>query len=230
MADEGGLDLLGAGKLAKAIPAKVWTQVVETACVTFTSAIAPFTATTSGIGRLITAKFDRLVDAEKLLASETMARAAEKVTKSRKVPNGTAKASVVIAAIESSATETDSILRELWANLLAQEIVTGTVHPEFPRILSRLSSTDAQVLAQIAEREGSKSAELKGAFKRFSASISILGGTLSILDPDEEGSFTHEQLASLNLAKRRDGIWALTLTGKAFIQSVTDSWHAYKAV
>jgi len=224
MTDESGLDLLGAGKLAKAIPAKAWTQVVDTACTTFTSAIAPFTSTTGGIGRLITAKFDRLVEAEKLLASQTMARATEKVAKSNRLPNGKAKANIVIAAIESSATETDGVLRELWSNLLAQEIVTGSVHPEFPKILSRLSSHDAQILAQIAEREGDKSIELKQAIKRFSASISILGTTVSILNPDEEGSFTHEHLANLNLIKRKDGIWILTLIGTAFIQSVTDSW------
>lgn len=230
MTGDSGLDLLGAGKLARAIPAKAWVQVVGTACDTFTSAIAPFTATTSGIGRLITAKFDRLVDAEKVLAAQTMARATEKVTTSKKTPNGTAKASIVIAAIESSATETDGVLRELWANLLAQELVTGSVHPEFPRVLSRLSSSDAKVLAQIAEREGSKSVDLKRAIKRFTASISILGAGIAIGVPDEERTFTHEHLVSLNLTKLRDGAWALTLTGQAFIQSVTDSWHSDRVV
>ena len=230
MSDDGGLDVLGAGKLAKAIPAKVWTLVVGTACDTFSSAIAPFTSTTSGIGRLITAKFDRLVEAEKLLASQAMARAAEKVKNSKKIPSGRAKANIVIAAIEFSATETDEILRELWANLLAQEIVAGTVHPEFPRILSRLSSSDAQVLAQIAESEVDESRELKRAIKRFGATFSIPGATINALAPDEAGTFTHEHLANLNLTRRRDGLWALTLTGKAFIQSVTDSWNTDQSV
>lgn len=226
MSDDSGLDLVGAGKLAKAIPAKAWTQIVDTACTTFNSALAPLTATTSGIGRLITAKFDRLVDAEKVLTAQTLARATEKVTKSKKTPNGKAKASIVIASIESSASETDGVLRELWANLLAQEIVTGSVHPEFPRILSRLSSSDAKLLSQIAEREGSKSLDFTRAIKRLNASISIFGASISLLQSDEDSSFMHEHLASLNLTKRRDGIWTLTSTGKAFIQSVTDSWHA----
>lgn len=225
MTEDTGLDVVGVGKLAKAIPQKAWVQVVDTACSTFKSAIAPLTSLTSGVGRLIDAKFDRLVDAEKVLAAETMARATQKVLKSKKAPAGNAKASVVIAAIEASASETDSILRELWSNLLAQEIVDGKVHPEFPKILSRLSSHDAQVLAQIAEREKDKSLALKRAVKKFTASISILGTSIEFLAPGEDGSFTHEHLANVHLIRRRDGIWGLTLTGKAFIQSVSDSWH-----
>jgi len=114
--------------------------------------------------------------------------------------------------------------------LLAQEIVAGKVHPEFPKILSRLSAHDAQILAQIAEREKDKSVALKRAVKRFSASLSILGFGVGLMASDEQGSFTHEHLANLNLIRRRDGIWALTLTGKAFIQSVSDAWDDERAV
>lgn len=127
MSDDGGLDLLGTGILVQAIPAKAWTQAVGTACDTCTSAIALFTATTSGIGRLITAKFD----AEKVLATLTMSYPTEKATKSKKIPHGTAKASIVIAATESSTTEIDAVQRELWAKLFAQEFANETVHPEF---------------------------------------------------------------------------------------------------
>jgi len=35
-------------------------------------------------------------------------------------------------------------------NLLAQEILDGQVHPEFPAILRRLSAQDAQMLSEIA--------------------------------------------------------------------------------
>lgn len=225
MTEETGLDVAGIGKLAKAIPQKVWVQVVDTACKTFREAIAPFTALTSGTGRLIEAKFDRLVDAEKVLAAEAMVKAQQKIAQSNKKPSGSAKANIVIAAVEATATETDIVARELWSNLLAQEIVNGNVHPEFPRILGRLSASDAQLLAQIAERQKDKSAQLKVAIKRFSASISILGIAVELMQPDEEGSFTHEHLASLNLVRRREGVWGLTLTGKAFIQSVSDSWN-----
>src|SRR5205814_7547549 len=78
IAEDNSLDSVGVGKLAKAIPQKAWLAVVETACETFRSCIAPITKTTSGIGRLIDAKFDRLVDAEKILAADVMSRATEK--------------------------------------------------------------------------------------------------------------------------------------------------------
>lgn len=230
MTKETGLDIVGVGKFAKAIPQKAWVQVVDTACKTFREAIAPFTALTSGTGRLIEAKFDRLVDAEKVLAAEAMAKAQEKIAQSKKKGAGKAKANIVITAIEATATETDVVIRELWSNLLAQEIVNGNVHPEFPRILSRLSASDAQLLAQVAERQKNKSAQLKIAIKKFSASISIFGIAAELMQPDEEGSFAHEHLASLNLVRRKEGTWGLTLTGKAFIQSVSDSWSDEPAV
>jgi hypothetical protein len=68
--DEKSLDLTGVGKLAKAIPPSSWNKIVKTACDTFTSIIAPITATTTGLGRLIQAKFDGMVDAQKVLAAD----------------------------------------------------------------------------------------------------------------------------------------------------------------
>ncbi len=68
MDDETGLDVVGLAKLAKAITTKARAQLVDTACSTFRESVAPFTAVTSGIGRLIDAKSDRLVGAEKVLA------------------------------------------------------------------------------------------------------------------------------------------------------------------
>lgn len=225
MAEETSLDLAGVAGLAKAIPAKAWVQAVDTACSTFRDVIAPFTALTSGTGRLIEAKFDRLVDAEKVLAAEALSRAKEKIAQSKKKPSGRAKADIVIAAIEATGVETDKVTRELWSNLIAQELIDGNVHPEFPRILSRLSANDAQMLAQIAEQQKDKSHRLKIALKKFSASVSILGITVDLVPPKDDVTFTHEHLESLNLVRRIEGIWCLTPTGNAFIQSVSDSWN-----
>jgi hypothetical protein len=227
MADEGGLDIVGAGKLAKAIPQKAWIQLVDTACVTFKSALAPLTATTSGIGRLIEAKFDRLVDAEKILASEMMARATQKVAEGKRKPSGTAKAGIVIAAIEASGSETDAVIRELWSNLVAQEVVHGNVHPEFPKLLARLSASDARLLASIAEKEKDKTAVFRRAIKKFTTSISILGMSVELM-PDA-GTFALEHLANLGLVYPADQGSTLTYTGKAFIQSVSDSWDGGNA-
>lgn len=223
MTDESGLDLVGIGKLAKAVPAKAWTQLVDTACKTFRELLAPVTSTTSGVGRLIDAKFDRLVDAEKVLATETLKRAQSKVQASGKSPTGTIKAKVIVATVEASGQETDPVLRELWANLLAQEIMHGTVHPEFPRILARLSAEDAQLLAQIADSEKNKSVALKKALVNLAANFTILGVSLNLREVGGRTTFIHEHLAELNLITYAATQWSLTATGKAFIESVSDA-------
>ncbi len=155
------LVIVGVGKLAKAIPKKVWKKLVDTACQTFTQLLSPITATTGGLGRLIQAKFDSLVDAQKVLAVGVVYRATEKV-KHRSKKGVIPKAPILLTVLEASSIETDETLRELWANLLAQEIASGSVHPEFTRTLSRLSSTDAQVLANIATRDKPTAKDVRG--------------------------------------------------------------------
>lgn len=222
MSDDKSLDLTGAGKIAEAIPDSAWVQFVDTACTTFKDVLAPLTSLTSGVGRLNESKFDRLVDAEKVLAAEMMS-SADKKAKRRKKTNQSRRplnASLMIDAIEQSATETDLIIRELWSNLLAEELSEGNAHPEFGRILGRLSGQDAQILADIAEQEADRSVAFKKAANSFMASISVLGISLEL---KQDGSFNHEHLRSLGLIQRQSGAWELTLTGKAFIHAVSDN-------
>jgi hypothetical protein len=217
--EDRSLDLLGVGKLAEAIPETAWEKLVDTACQTFTQLVAPFTGTTSGLGRLIQAKFDRWADPQKVLAAHVVSRASEKVKK-RKRTGAPPKASVVLEALEASSIETDDTLRELWANLLAQEFIDGKVHPEFTRTLSRLSSMDAQVLAHIATRDKPTTSQLTRQLKDniFVKSLAHLG----IIGMSEGASFSKELLGSLNLIRRREGIWSLTATGHAFIEAVSN--------
>ena len=217
MSDEISVDVAGLGKLAKAIPNKAWVQLVDTACRTFRECIAPITATTSGIGRLIEAKFERLVDAEKLLAADTMARAREKAAKSKKAAGGSIRPNIVIAILEAAATETDSLLRDLWSSLLAQEMVNQNVHPEFTTILSKLSPREAYFLAKVAEGHRDKNAALTAAI------ANILAQTVSagIIRYGPIDTFTTEHLGNLGLIKERGTSWVLTHTGRAFIQAVT---------
>lgn len=217
MNDEISVDVAGLGKLAKAIPNKAWVQLVDTACKTFRECIAPITATTSGIGRLIEAKFNRFVDAEKLLAADTMARAREKATRSKKAAGGNVRPNIVIAILEASATETDSLLRDLWSSLLAQEIVNQNVHPEFATILSRLSPREAYFLAKVAEGQRDKTAALKAAI----ANILTQSVSLGIVRIGPIDTFTTEHLGNLGLIKERGTSWVLTHTGHSFIQAVT---------
>lgn len=160
-----------------------------------------------------------LVDAEKILAAEAVVKAQDKVVKSKRVPSAQSNASIIVAAIVASGCQTDPLLRELWSNLLAQEFVTANVHPEFPHILSRLSAADAQLLAQIVDREHAKTEDLKRVITKFSAGV--LGFSIAVLG-SERTSFTHEHLCQLNLITKNEGLWRLTHTGRAFIEAVTE--------
>lgn len=219
MTEDTSLDLTGVGKLAKAIPAKAWIEVVHTACETFREAIAPFTATTSGVARLIEAKFDRLVDAEKLLAADVVRKASQKAQRTPRKKARTPQPKIVVAAIEASANETDVLLRDLWSNLLAQELVDGQMHPEFPRILSRLSTTDARVLAWVASQEKDKTALMKQTIKLILAKGAASIGLIDISAATNENT---ERLVSCGLIRDEGGTWVLTHTGRAFIRAVSD--------
>jgi hypothetical protein len=218
MSDDRSLDITGAGKLAKAIPAKAWVQLVETACHTFRDCVAPLTATTSGLGRLIEAKFDRLIDAEKVLVADTFQSANAKLQQSGKPPSTNAKSTVLLAALENSARQTDPSLRELWSNLLAQELGSGCVHPHLSTILSRISSEDAHLLAEIAQKEKITSAT-KRALAAFKAIVA--NTTIAFVVPVGEYSFNHEFLGSLSLIRSESLSWRLTTTGWAFVHAVS---------
>jgi hypothetical protein len=209
-------DLVGLGKLAKAISPKAWNKMVETACETFTQCVAPVTATTGGLGRLIQAWFDKQVDVQKVLAAEAMSRANKKIPPGSTNLGAESSGSVLIAALEAASTETNGNIRELWANLLAQELASGGIHPEFVQILKRMNVADAKTLASIAS-QGDRT------FSRVKASIflkSLVG--VGLFEYSEGTTFCHEQLAKLNLIARMNGLWNLTITGRAFIESVSD--------
>ena len=225
----GKLDIVGAGKLAEAIPAESWNQVVNTACDTFKSLLAPLTSVTSGTGRLISARFDRLVDGEKLLATQMLESASKKASDSTSKSDKAPRASMIIKVIEASSTETDETLQELWSNLLANELVDNSIHPEFIQILSRLSSTDAYRLIELAERSDPP--------KKVTLSFKIFGFELNLRDIVEEPTdFTNIHLSNLGLIERptveviKNGrieyhsavYWSLTVVGEAFISAVTN--------
>jgi hypothetical protein len=215
MSDDRSLDIVGLGKLAKAIPDQAWTSAVDTACSTFKQVIAPITALTSGTGRLIEAKFDRLVDAEKVIVSQTLLLAEEKSSRSRHKRKGNPKPSIILKVIEESSSEVDLTLRELWTNLLANELVDNSIHPELVRILQRLSALDAQMLLAIARASDPK-LPIRIIFMTLEA---VSGVSMHQIEPE---NFILAHLSSLDLIKRSDGAWKLTITGSAFLEAVSD--------
>jgi hypothetical protein len=223
MAPDGGAEIAVVGKLAKAIPPKAWTKLVDTACTTFVQCVAPITATTSGIGRLIESRFNKMLDPEKVLASECMMMGTDKANKSGRKRKKNIQAPIILGAIEESSTQTDETMRALWSNLIAQELTSDSVHPEFPMILSRLSAREAHVLADIAKRNprDKSIAKIIDAFSK-SFRIPFVGFRISDVLPDEKSSFEHTHLKLLNVIDLVNGKWELTIIGEAFIKSVSD--------
>lgn len=212
------LDVTGIGKAMQSIPPSSWEKIVETACTTFEKIVSPLTETTHGVGRLIQAKFDRLIDAQKVLAVEVIETATHKAklsTHTVKPP----KPQILLQVIENSANETDETLRDLWSNLLAQEMTTQEIHPEVGRILSRLSSQDAQLLAQIAEEPTNFFAAFtKAIFK----GIRVKPLFPMIIGDGDRMTFNQAHLRNLNLIDQYDRVWELTAFGEGFIKAVSD--------
>lgn len=217
--DNDSIDLTGAGTIAKAIPKEGWKKLIDTACDTFSQLIAPLTETTAGLGGLIQAKFDAMIDTQKVFAADAVNRAKIKVEKTGRKPTGIPKAKILLPSIESASLETDDALRDIWSNLIANEMLSGTVHPEFPTLLSRLSSNDAFVLASIAEEN--EKAKVKSAAMALAKSVKFWVINVENL-LDEPGDFSKEHLERLGLIHKPQGAWILTFFGEEFVKSVTD--------
>ena len=212
---QSGLDLIGVGKLAKAIPPAAWKRLAETACTTFEQSVAPLTQATSGLGRLIKAKFDTLTELEKINAAAAFQKASSKIEQSGKESAVVEpQPKVLLGALEGASRETDDDMRELWANLLAQEFTVGGVHPAIPGILSRLTAQDAQMLAEI---NGTQTSPLLAR---------ILCRTLEPSKSSFKMERMHKEtvseavLAGIGLIQKDETGWEVTALGNAFIECV----------
>ena len=105
-------------EVAKSIPDEAWLILVRSATETVRQLLAPLTATSEGIGKIISSKFDRLTEGEKLLAADTMNAASNIIHKKGNVVGNNYKPQVLISILENSALETDLELRDAWAMLL----------------------------------------------------------------------------------------------------------------
>jgi len=148
-----GLDLIGLGKLAQAIPPEVYKMTAATALNTFESLVAPFTESFAGLGRLIRQKFDNWVEDQKALGTyslqQALLRAKGRAEKEGKSLHPPLHAKTFLHALEEASLETDLVLHEMWVNLLASEFVDGKSHPRFVSILAQLGPAEAKLLASL---------------------------------------------------------------------------------
>ena len=214
-----GIDFAGIGKAMSAIPPTAWQQMVDTACTTVDKTLAPITETAFGIGRLIKAKFDRLVDVEQVMAAESIATAKKKAEQTGQTIN-MPRPQILLQVIEEASSEVDGGIRELWSNLLAQEMLTQGVHPEVGRVLSRLSFQDAQLLVEIAGEKPTVASKLFA--EAVSVAHKMIPFGISVSLGSDPKTFNHAHLQNLGLIERHDGKWGMTVFGIGFIEAVTD--------
>jgi hypothetical protein len=202
--------------IVKSIPKEAWAQLAKTACATFEKLIYPLTATTEGIGRLIELRFSKLEDEQKIIAAKCFEEAHKKIQESITglKPDVIVKPGVVYEALENTDNQTDTTIRGLWANLLANEFIDGSVHPEIAKLLSRLTSRDAVLLLKIAQQDEATPLTIK--ILKALASRTTLG----LLN--ERKTFNHVHLAKLGLITELDRVWILTTVGRELMRVVSD--------
>src|ERR1700722_7932850 len=146
-AKNSGFDLVGLGKAAQAIPPEVYKQSAAAVCKTFESLVAPLTQTTDGVGRLIRQTFDNWVEVRKALGTYTLERALirakERAEKQGKLLQPPTHPKTFLRALEEGSLETDSVLHEMWVNLLASQMIDRNSHPRFVGILAQLGPAEA---------------------------------------------------------------------------------------
>ena len=154
---EDGLDLVGLGKVAKAIPPEVYTQSTHALIETFDKLTAPITETTYGFGRYIRQKFDNMVEVEKALATYSVKNAIAKAEAKAKKTGAKVISPIhpksFVKSVEEASKETDPFLHEMWENLLADQLVNEKFHPHFVEILSHFSPAEANLLVSLLPRD-----------------------------------------------------------------------------
>ncbi len=215
-----GFTLTMLEETAKVLPASAWDKLATTACTTFEQALAPLTTTTSGIGRWITARFDRFVEMEKFNAAEALKRAKEKIEASGKPMNPNLNAKVIMLALEGAAMEAHQELREAWAGLLASEFTTGGVHPMIPGILAQMTVADANRLSEITSTGGIPMSAIAYSRSLAPEDIAADQDKLAELFRSKE---TLSEAALTTLGLIRKGSYGLQRTplGVAFIEAVS---------
>lgn len=196
--------------IAKSVPAEAWLKLVNTASDTFISLVSPATTITTGISVLIEHKFQSLLDVRKVYAAECLKQAQEKIDRATAKPkiNVTVKPSVFYEVFESTEQQVDGCMMDLWSNVVAREILEGSVHPEILRIFRKLTLPDIQVLLTISDRESSL----------LMAVVKALGNPLDI--PDVK-NFSQAYLLKLGLVTNASSQWFCTVTGKELIRSIS---------
>lgn len=227
MPEDKSFDLVGLGRAVEAIPESAWTELVSTATDTFRNLVRPITAITGGFGRWLEQKFDNMVEVEKVLVSDGLAKAIRKIEASSRSVAPTQNLATLGQLVEGVSQANEELTREMWINLLSRDLSAESVHPEFIAILRRLSPADARLLVEIAEK--SDAAKHRLAIQRMmqSARSSVMSDSMHsrlFIRMLTRRPFDLSQtiLQTLNLIEVEGGVRYLTEFGKRFLEAVSE--------
>src|SRR5436190_2513604 len=115
--DSDGLDVAGFGKIAKAIPPKVYERSATALIATFQQLVAPLTESTAGFGRYIGQKFENMVAAEKAIATYTIEKAVRRAKARAELMGKDITPPIhpksFVKTIEEASKETDPLMHEM---------------------------------------------------------------------------------------------------------------------
>ena len=160
---EHGIDLVGLGKIAEAIPDEVYIDATKFTTEKIDQTLSPIFEVTSGLGRLIKQKFDNMVMIEKNLAIYSLQKAITKAinksnTKGIKLIKPVHEKSF-LRTLDETARETEPLLHAMWQNLISDQLTNPSFHPNFVNILSCISPEEAKILVTIKRREEIKESD-----------------------------------------------------------------------
>jgi hypothetical protein len=144
--------------------------------------------------------------------------AAEKIQASGLPPSAVSD-KLLRAALEDGAMEDDPAMQERWANLLANAGTGSIVRAAFPRILSELEPTEAQLLDRLADNKGDDRIPADWAIAQFGLTESYLDNLerLELIRYRMMHPPTYEDMEDLSRVSREG--FTITSLGLAFVEA-----------
>jgi hypothetical protein len=220
-----GVDLVGLGQAMEAIPDEAWMTLVETATNTFKKLVHPITSVTGGLGRLLEQKFKNMVDMEKVLFADALKKARQKLAADSRSVSPQQNLATLCPLIEGVSQATEELTREMWVNLLARDLSSDEIHPEFIHVLKRLSPADARLLAEVAKTSDNVQSRIRMARLLQSARDGAARSTAPLvlshmMRGPKSFNLNETVLESLNLIRTEGRSRYLSEFGKSFLKAV----------
>jgi hypothetical protein len=200
------------------VPKEAWMILAQNASEIVKDFLSPLTSTTSGLGRLITEKFNGKVEVEKVLCADTLQRTQAKLIKAGKPLRDSFDPAVVIPVLDECGRQSVEEMREMWASILSEELTEGRVHPELVRALSRLTHSEASKLKEINSEEYQLAAISR---RELNADEPQFQFNFNLSDRLSAGRLRNHILVITGLAEEDKWGWLeLTILGKRLLEIV----------